>query len=363
MIIPIGDENPVRRLPIINYTIIAFNVMVFITFYFRPDYGDIVNKFGFKPGNIELTALFTSMFLHGGLFHLAGNMLYLWIFGDNVEDILGFFYIPFYLLAGVAASVLHTIASPETRSMVPCIGASGAISGVLGFYMIIFPWRRVKFWYWIWYFWFGTFYLEALWAIGLWFGLQLLYGFLSGGLGGIAYWAHIGGFAFGVGAAFFGRMIIATFREKVDTGPIHVGRKFDRQTFRNPNLLLDKAIAAGNDQGYLESFRRLSRSYGERRIKPEYHLKAAEILAQGNQFKQSATIYERFLLNYPLHPMAPKFRYTLGKLYLDHLNRPRKGLRYLRRSVSEPGEGYSIEDAQNEIGMADRSGVDWKGKL
>ena len=203
MIIPIGDVNPRRRFPFINYTLIAVNVGIFIVYFFRPGYEEIVRNYGLIPAAFSFRDLFTSAFLHGGLFHLFGNMLYLGIVGDNVEDRLGHLgYLMFYLLSAAAAGLVHI--AFNMGSPIPTIGASGAVSGVLGAYALLFPFSRIKFLFFIWLIFFvrvGTFYLPAVVAIGLWFVMQLFLSFwmkAHPAMGGVAYWAHIGGFLFGV---------------------------------------------------------------------------------------------------------------------------------------------------------------------
>jgi len=202
MIIPIGDVNPRRRFPFINYTLIAVNVGIFTAFLFRPGYEEIVRNYGLIPAAFRLRDLFTSAFLHGHPFHLFGNMLYLGIVGDNVEDRLGHLgYLMFYLLSAAAAGLVHI--AFNMGSPIPTIGASGAVSGVLGAYALLFPLSRIKFLYFIWLIFFvrvGTLHLPAAVAIGFWFLMQLFLGFMVAGrpsMGGVAYWAHIGGFLFG----------------------------------------------------------------------------------------------------------------------------------------------------------------------
>jgi membrane associated rhomboid family serine protease len=143
---------------------------------------------------------FTSMFMHGGLLHLGGNMLFLWIFGNNVEDAMGHVrFIVFYLLSGLAAMALQVIIEPD--AMVPTVGASGAVAGVLGGYLILFPRARVLTLIFIVFF-FTFIELPALLILGFWFVTQLLFGFFNlaepAGGGGVAYFAHIGGFVFGM---------------------------------------------------------------------------------------------------------------------------------------------------------------------
>jgi len=233
MLLPIGDDNSQRRItPFVTYTIVAINVLVFL--YQLSDesftYGYSVVPFEIThgvdligpavmsrgqmvqppqvqgPSPIYLT-LFTAMFMHGGFMHIAGNMLYLWIFGDNVEDRMGHVkYLIFYLLCGVIASASHIVFAPDSK--IPSLGASGAIAGVLGAYLVLHPHQRIRVLIPL-----GIFSqiteLPALVVIGFWAVLQFF-----GGLGsiaetsqgsGVAYMAHVGGFVAGVLLVFLFR--------------------------------------------------------------------------------------------------------------------------------------------------------------
>ena len=233
MVLPIGDDNRDRKtFPVINYLLIALNIFVFIYWQQWGHNAHITNAFAAVPGEIltntdiatgkkvfidPLTGqalgitlnptpipvfftLFTSMFLHGGIAHLAGNMLYLWIFGDNVEDAMGHItYLFFYLFCGMLAGLSHVLSTLVfgQNLLIPSIGASGAISAVLGAYLRLFPGKSVYLW---------VFFLilpvPAFLAVGIWFAFQVVSGL--GALGGsasagnIAYAAHIGGFVFGL---------------------------------------------------------------------------------------------------------------------------------------------------------------------
>jgi membrane associated rhomboid family serine protease len=211
--IPLKDDIPASRTPVVNYALIAINCLVYIYLWTLggEGYQEALIRWGTIPYEIthgvELSpsmafppflTLFTSMFLHGGLFHLGGNMLYLWIFGDNVEDRLGHVkYFFFYIISGLAASLLFIFTSPQ--SQVPMIGASGAIAGVLGAYMITFPKAKV-----LTLIFFGFFIritpIPALLVLGFWFLFQLLYALPSIGstTGGVAFFAHVGGFIAGM---------------------------------------------------------------------------------------------------------------------------------------------------------------------
>ena len=194
---PYQDENVSKSFPYVTVSIIALNVAVFL--WSLLDFENILNTYGFVPAGFSILTIFTAMFLHGGIDHIFGNMWYLWLYGDNVEDRMGKIkYLAFYLLSGVAATLVHYMTN--VGSEIPAVGASGAISGVLGAYLVLFPNVRIKA--------IGPFYqtyrLPASMLIGLWFGLQFLFGlqsFAGGTKSGIAFWAHIGGFAFGYLAA------------------------------------------------------------------------------------------------------------------------------------------------------------------
>lgn len=189
---PYKDENVAKSKPYITYGIIIACVAVFA--WSLTDFENIINTYGFTPADFVLITLFTSMFLHGSIGHIFGNMWFLFIFGDNVEDKFGKMkYILFYIAAGVAAALVHYLS--DTGSAIPTIGASGAISGILGAYVVLFPHAKVHT--------IGPFFqrfpLPAYAMLGLWFALQFLGLFGSGG--GIAFFAHIGGFVFGAAIA------------------------------------------------------------------------------------------------------------------------------------------------------------------
>jgi membrane associated rhomboid family serine protease len=197
---PIGDDNSARRItPVITYILIALNLLFFFVELSGGDafimkWAFVPSRFLANPGSDFLT-LFTSMFMHGGWLHLGGNMLYLWIFGDNVEDRFGHIgFLIFYLLCGLAATAAQLVFS--LQSNIPNLGASGAIAGVLGAYILLFPKARVKVLQ-------GqrVIPVSALIVIGIWFVLQLFSGMGSIAntvdKGGVAYMAHIGGFVAG----------------------------------------------------------------------------------------------------------------------------------------------------------------------
>mgnify|MGYP001627818226 FL=1 len=202
---PIRDHNPTHKTPFVTYALIALNLGIFISYY--PMFSDAraLNAFFFDwamiPARITsgdgAYTLVTSQFLHGGIMHLAGNMLFLWIFGDNMEEQFGHTgFALFYLASGVIAALAQVVASPG--SMVPTVGASGAIAGVMGGYLLLFPRAKVDILILCIVF-FRVFTIPAFVMLGLWFGLQIFSGIGSNAdMGGVAYWAHAGGFVAGL---------------------------------------------------------------------------------------------------------------------------------------------------------------------
>ncbi|NDJ75501.1 MAG: rhomboid family intramembrane serine protease [Chloroflexi bacterium] len=221
---PIGDDNHgARGLPVITWSLIALNVLVFLYQSMLPLEGlrDFIFMYGSIPAEIEqgqdLYTLLTSMFVHGGFAHIFGNMLFLWIFGDNIEQRFGpGLYLAFYLGSGLAATGAHILTN--SGSTVPSVGASGAISGVMGAYVLLYPTNRV----WVWFGYFGITHVPAFFFLGFWFVLQFINGLAALSVqtaqsSGVAFWAHIGGFV--AGLAIGG--VLALFRPE----PERVRRK------------------------------------------------------------------------------------------------------------------------------------------
>jgi membrane associated rhomboid family serine protease len=234
--IPFRDKNPSGTFPFITIALITLNGGAFI---FEVILGNKLEDFLFQYGVVPVKIVYflshpslspvnikeaflpflTGMFLHGGVVHILGNMWYLWIFGDNVEDRLGHFkFLGFYVLCGILASIVHVAFNLHVG--VPCVGASGAIAGVLGAYMITFPRARVLCILPLWFIW-QVVELPAMVVLGFWFFIQFFNGAAAitatqATAGGVAWWAHIGGFAFGV---FFmwilpkKRMVIRTWED------------------------------------------------------------------------------------------------------------------------------------------------------
>jgi membrane associated rhomboid family serine protease len=201
--IPLRDVIPTRTTPFVTFALIGINAIVF---FYELTLGDAVDDFvaslGLIPAAFSWFTVLTSMFLHGGLLHFGGNMLYLWIFGDNVEDRMGHGrFVVFYLLCGAAAALAQTALNPD--SIVPMVGASGAIAGVMGAYFVLYPHSRIVTLVPIFFF-IQILEVPAIFFLGIWFFMQFLSGVGSIATatgepgGGIAFWAHVAGFVAGV---------------------------------------------------------------------------------------------------------------------------------------------------------------------
>jgi membrane associated rhomboid family serine protease len=201
--IPLRDVIPSRTTPYVTFALIGLNTLVFMyQFSLGEAIEEFILYFGLIPAAFSWVAVLTSMFLHGGLLHFGGNMLYLWIFGDNVEDRMGHGrFLVFYLLCGTAAALAQTIVNPD--SVVPMVGASGAIAGVMGAYFVLYPRSRIVTLLPLFFF-FQIIEIPAIFFLGFWFLLQLLSGVGSmatatgSETGGIAFWAHAAGFLAGL---------------------------------------------------------------------------------------------------------------------------------------------------------------------
>ena len=230
---PIHDDTPrLHGRPNVNYALIALNVIIFIWEVIRTNFFSnelLVNEIFFTYGTVpdlvfqgDFFGLVTSMFLHGGIAHIIGNMVFLYIFGDNIEDRFGHFkYLILYLFWGIAAGIIHSFYAVSVGGgEIPAVGASGAISGVLGAYLVLFP--RAKIFTIITAFFITTVRIPALAYIPIWFILQVIFSILNPE-GGVAYLAHIGGFAVGAGVSYLTKSFFPSiFQGHIEAGPTYL---------------------------------------------------------------------------------------------------------------------------------------------
>ena len=361
MFLPLGDEPNPRGVPWVTYGLIAANTAVYLLISLplssvRPDLGDpalvgylraLVEQFGgrlsaaellrqtsaydllvfthgFRPADPAPAALLTSMFLHAGFMHLAGNMLFLWIYGDNVEHRLGpGRFLLAYLATGVAATLFHATFDADSR--LPLVGASGAISGVLGFYFIWFPHNRVRVWITL----FPLFMRIVHWPARLVLGIYLVidnvmpFLIVSGAQGGgVAYGAHIGGFLGGLGWAWW-----AGRREIVR--PPDEYRPLGAPAPASPAGDVAALVAGGRFQEAAPVYFRLRPEQARRLLPPEDSIALGDWLAANRHPQAALVVYQRHLRDYPVGRQAPDAHLGAGLVQLHALGQPTAAYQHL----------------------------------
>ena len=363
MFLPLGDEPNPRGVPVVTYTLIGINVAVYVLVtlpmgVLRPDFNDprlaeyvqvlmsqlrgsvtleqlleqvsaydlLTFSYGFRPSDPSAVALVTSMFLHGGFMHLAGNMLYLWIYGDNVEHRLGGGrFLVAYLGTGMIATLSHAVT--DLGSALPMVGASGAISGVLGFYFIWFPKNRVRVWVLLFPFFMNVVYFPARFVLGVYLILDNLLPFLATrGLegGGVAYGAHLGGFIGGLAYAWWAD------RHEVDHAP---------PDYEAPAATIDadptsvrgvrQRIADGAYEKAAPGYFELSSARTARLLMPEDSIQFANWLANHGHADAALVVYQRHLRDYPLGPYTAEAHLGAGLVQLNARNQPTAAYQHL----------------------------------
>ena len=363
MFLPLGDEPNPRGVPVATYALIGVNVAVYLFLTLplsnlRPDLDDpllaqyvrmlvdqlpdgvaladvvqrisvyelVVFSYGFRPAAPDVTALFTSMFLHGGLMHLAGNMLFLWIYGDNVEHRLGRVrFLIAYLATGVAATLFHT--AFDADSAVPVVGASGAISGVLGFYFIWFPRNRVRLWVMLFPFFMNVITVPARLVLGMYLILDNLFPFLlTRGLegGGVAYGAHIGGFLGGLGYGWWADRREATARPR-EYRPVAPA---DEPVASSADAI-DTLVADGRFDEAAPLYFRLSSERTRRVLTPGHSIAFGTWLANHGHPDAALAVFQRHLRDYPLGPLVAEAHVGAGLVQLHALRQPTAAYQHL----------------------------------
>ena len=365
IILPLGDEPNPPGVPVVTYALILVNcaAYLFVTLplsFVRPELNDpvvgeyvravlealsrpvsqrgvdaivgglteynlFVFQWGFRPAAPQAVDLFTAMFLHGGFLHLAGNMLFLWIYGDNVEHRLGpTRFLAAYLGTGVAATLFYTVFAGQ--SLLPLLGASGAISGVLGFYFIWFPRNRVRLWVMLFPFFMNVIHAPARWVLGFYVIADNLLPFLaSAGTrgGGVAYGAHIGGFLGGLAVAW------VVDRRSLLVRPTDFGVPGRSAASRPPEGGLAALIEEGD---YEEAARRyFASSTGEtnRLLSERHSLLLGHWMAAKGYARAALVLFQRHLRDYPIGPGAADAHVGAGLLQLRSFSQPTAAYQHL----------------------------------
>ena len=376
MILPLGDEPNPRGVPVVTYGIILVNCAAYLVVtlplsFMRPELNDpavadyvravletmsrpvsqrglqaiaagltqydlFVFQWGFRPAVPQALDLFTAMFLHGGLLHLAGNMLFLWIYGDNVEHRLGRVrFLAAYLGTGVAATLFHTLFAGE--SLLPLLGASGAISGVLGFYFIWFPRNRVRLWVMFFPFFMRVIHAPARWVLGFYVIVDNVLPFLaSAGTqgGGVAYGAHLGGFLGGLALGW------GINRRSLLLRPTDFGAPGLSGGAAPPEGSLAALIEEGD---YEEAATRyVALSTGETRwlLSERHSLMLGRWMAAKGHDRAALALFQRHLRDYPVGPGAADAHVGAGLLQLHAFSQPTAAYQHLVEALGfDPSPG------------------------
>lgn len=382
MFLPIGDQPNPRGTPYVNYAIIAVNVLVFLLLYLplagQPanpadprfqQYVDLIRQnlppgvsvqeamrqisaydlvvfsYGYRPSDPSLVTLFTAMFLHGSFAHIFGNMLFLWIYGDNVEHRLGSLpYLFWYLATGAAATLFHALFAGN--SPVPLVGASGAISGVLGFYFLWFPHNQVKMWVFLFPFFMNVILLPARWVLGFYLLIDNLLPFIvTGGAGsGVAHGAHIGGFLAGLAAAWLKDRRLVTEPPSDFEAP-------RRPSAVAPGDAVRQAIEQGSFERAAETYFELPSEATRRLLDPKSSIALGNWLASNRHPRAALTVYQRHLRDYPNGPGAAEAHAYAGLVQLHAFGEATAAYQHLVDAL-DLGPGPELE-ALIRKGLAD----------
>lgn len=370
MILPLSDAPNPRGVPLVTYLLIGINVAVFVLISWplshqRPDprdpavaeyvemirerlppqvspraalghlsaYDIFVFKHGFRPAKPEWTDLLTSIFLHGGFLHLFGNMLFLWIYGDNVEYRLGWWrYLFYYLLTGVVATLFYTLFAPGSK--LPLVGASGAISGVLGFYFLWFPRNTVRLFVFLFPFFMNVVEVPARLVLGVFLLIDNLLPFLfSGGSGGggVAHGAHLGGFVAGLAIAWW------TKHQEEGVRPDEY-RAAPGGPPPLPGASIGQAIHRGELEAAARAYFALPAEQTRRLLSPEDSLALGEWLAAHGHSTAALSVYRRHLRDYPSGPGVAEAHLRAGLLQLKAFGQVAAAYQHLLSALdADPG--------------------------
>lgn len=325
MFLPIGDTpNPPRFTAYVNFALMGINIAIYLLVTVPmsgPEYELFVYQHGFKPGAPEVSDLFFSMFLHGGFLHLAGNMLFLWIFGDNVEHRLGRLgYLLVYLFTGVVATVAFAIFA--RGSTIPMVGASGAISGVLGLYFLLFRHNQVKVFVFLFPFIMDVWLISARLVLAFYLVIDNLLPVFLGSSGGVAHGAHIGGFVGGLGVAWLGEKINWSWpwtdRRRPGGSRIHVvdGGAGDGYVSDQPLPRLRHFMAAADIPNALLSLDRLY-MHDVEKLDPGEVARLSDWLQRSGRAVAATRLVRQSLNRAGDHPEAALLYLALGRLRLQ----------------------------------------------
>jgi len=350
ILFPYRDDNPTKNFPTVTLSIIAANLIVFFIFGLSPDYSKIfIPKYGFIPNQFSLLKVFFSIFLHINFLHLAMNMWFLWLFGNNLEDKMGKpLFTGFYLTAGIFSFVVHKFTANSVMADMPCIGASGAIGAVMGGYILMFTQARIRIFMLVFVF-ARTFTLSAFAVLGFWFAQQLLFAALTQeGLSGIAYGAHIGGFVYGF--IFLGAVkerlmpslgdtnhLESLDHSEVDQSSSLSGQVDNKNISEKRNTVVSNIETSLKEKKFgqaIEEYVTKEEELSFLELSGDYQFDLAGALAHKGFDLHSVVACERYLKKYPKAKVSNQLKLYLGVVYVDKLKCFKKGHAYIKQVLS-----------------------------
>jgi len=397
MLVPYGVDNPMSRLPIANWALIAVNVVAFVLQVtsgvvvesigpFNVQVYRLIRDYGLVPADFHWYQLLTMAFLHVNFLHLLGNMVFLWTFGNNVNDRLGHArYVAFYLLFAVLAALGHLVS--DYGSPIPCVGASGAISGVMGMYLAFYPVNDVRMFYFV-IIKTGTFSCSSYWMIGLWVGFDI-YEAVTGTGGSVAVWAHLAGFAVGFGSGLL--MLWRGWTERDDYDFLSwLARRHDRRLMgryrmgggarpgggplpappgatsapaapHRPASPRDACTAIGAHlensevQAAQEGYQEFIKTYPRLALDKDTQLRVANLLFRAKSYALAAEAFTRLARFYPHHPQAADALYSAGILHIQCLEQPEIGCRLLEEALPLLSDPAKAERARQALAATEGS--------
>ena len=381
MVLPIGDTPNPKGFPFVNYLLIAANVAVFLMFTVPlegtrasasdPRVMDYVREmsralagrvpagafdnvslwdlavfdWGFRPARPSIVDLFTSMFMHAGFMHLFGNMLFLWIYGDNVEHTVGRFrYLLVYLACGVSAVLFHWAFTPD--SLMPMVGASGAISGVLGFYFLAFPRNKVRLLWLVPPLMSQVVEISSRMVLGFYLVMENFLPFMaSRGGGGVAHGAHIGG--------FLGGLAFAWWYQRSELRTPEEFREVATPAEALPVSRFGAALAEGRFREVAREYFSLPESEARRALAPGEALALADWLRRSEHAKAALAVTRRSLREDPYSPEAARLELLAGLVLLEDLHLPTEAFQHLRTVLDRQPDAFTAANARRALEAID----------
>lgn len=353
MLFPYASNNPIERKPKVTESIILINMLIFTAGLLTGNVEEMIDLLGYIPDDMNPLKALTSMFMHAGIVHLLFNMWFLYLFGASVENRLGRVkYLLFYLGCGVVSVLIYHLVSGIENSGIPLVGASGAISGIIGAYLILFPFSDFKIFYWFFFFWMGTMDLAALFYIGLWIIVQIALGFITAYTGAqVAFWAHIGGF-------FFGSILIASTigmgaflgEERKTTSASAKGTQDDKKKpFSDIEAIkqeLERLLFLKKNNESENLYLRSIKKYPDLLLLAGPQFDLGRMLESRGLESFALRVYEQLIAAYPDAPIAKRAMLTAARLCTILPDKADLGLEYLTTIISSAPSISDMEEAK-----------------